>query len=106
MHDREPAADALPYAEVTDDGYAVRAAETFTVREFGPALLLSGDCPRCRHPVTFPVVDHVYRHGSAIPPGDPGYRTVLCTCDAEHPGRPAGPAGCGAYWTLRLEART
>ncbi|MEV1330038.1 hypothetical protein AB0J20_10730 [Micromonospora costi] len=103
MQDREPAAGPLPYAEVTDDGYAARAAETFTAREFGPAVLLSGDCPRCRHPITVPVVDEVYRHEVAGAGDDPGYRTLLCTCEADHPARPAGLSGCGAYWTLLLE---
>ncbi|MFI6264176.1 hypothetical protein [Micromonospora sp. NPDC051006] len=108
MQDREPAAGPgpLPYAEVTDDGYAVWAAETFTAREYGPAVLLSGDCPRCRHPSTYPVVEHVYKHVAPSPSDDPGYRTVLCACEAEHPARPAGLTGCGAYWTLLLEVES
>ncbi|WBB67345.1 hypothetical protein [Micromonospora sp. WMMD812] len=105
MQDREPTAGAgpLPYAEVTDDGYAARAAQTFTVREFGPAVLLSGDCPRCRHPITCPIVDEVYKHDGPPAPAGGDYRTVLCTCDAAHPGQPAALSGCGAYWTLLLE---
>ncbi|MFC3500364.1 hypothetical protein ACFOOK_05200 [Micromonospora krabiensis] len=105
MQEREPAAgpDPLPYAEVTDDGYAVRAAETFTAREYGPALLLSGDCPRCGHPISWPLVDAVYKNVTPVPSADADHRAVLCTCESEHPARPAGRSGCGAYWTLEVE---
>ncbi|WP_433529117.1 hypothetical protein ACQPYA_22715 [Micromonospora sp. CA-263727] len=106
MQGGEPAAGPLPYAETTDDGYAARVAETFTVREFGPAVLLVGDCPRCQHPISCPVVDHVYRSDAPGGSDDPGYRTVLCTCEADHPSRPEWLTGCGAYWTLRLEVES
>ncbi|MBX7264627.1 hypothetical protein KIF24_00165 [Micromonospora sp. Llam7] len=100
----EPAAEPLPYAEVTDAGYAARVAETFTVRQFGPAVLLDGDCPRCQHPITCPIVGEVYRREEEAPTtADSGYRTVLCGCAADHPARPDGLTGCGAYWTLLLE---
>ncbi|MEV2241398.1 hypothetical protein [Micromonospora sp. NPDC049891] len=106
MRGREPVAEPLPYAEVTDDGYATRVAETFSVRRYGPAVLLSGDCPRCQHPITCPIVGEVYRREASQAPVDPGYRTLLCSCAADHPTRPDGLAGCGAYWTVTLEVES
>ncbi|MDO3704727.1 hypothetical protein Q3W71_23980 [Micromonospora sp. C28SCA-DRY-2] len=129
----------LPYAEVTDEAYALEAAATFTVREFGTAVVLSGGCPRCQDPITFALVDSVFRReappappldpdgpaggtpagsaasaavepagvpaprGSTGPP-PPSYRTIFCTCEVAHPYRAEGQVGCGAYWTLRLDA--
>ena len=101
MRDDEPATGLLPYAEVTDEAYAARAAVDFTAQEFEYAVVLSGRCPRCDHPSTTTLVDEVYRRD--VQALDPGYRTVLCECEAEHPPRPDGRRGCGAYWTLRLE---
>ncbi|WP_121676634.1 hypothetical protein [Micromonospora sp. BL4] len=104
MRDDEPTAGPLPYVEVTDEAYAARAAAGFTVREFEFAVLLSGRCPRCDHATTSTVIDELYRREAApAAEPDPGYRTVLCECEADHPSRPAGLRGCGAYWTLRLE---
>ncbi|WP_406078902.1 hypothetical protein [Micromonospora sp. NBC_00858] len=103
MRDDEPAAGVLPYAEVTDEAYAAQTAASFTVREFEFAVLLSGRCPRCDHTTTSTVVDELYRRDTPAAAQDPGYRTVLCECETDHPARPAGLRGCGAYWTLRLE---
>ncbi|WP_405430732.1 hypothetical protein [Micromonospora sp. NBC_00617] len=101
MRDDEPVSSPLPYAEVTDEAYATQAAAGFRPQEFEFAVVLSGRCPRCGHPSTTTLVDEVYRKDATAP--DPGYRTLLCECAAEHPGRPAGLRGCGAYWTLWLE---
>ncbi|GAA3752569.1 hypothetical protein [Micromonospora maritima] len=95
--------ELLPYAEVTDPGYAERAASTFAARPHGPAVLLHGPCPRCGHATTSALVDELYRREPATAGPDHGYRTVLCECAAEHPERPAAMVGCGAYWTLVLE---
>jgi hypothetical protein len=27
---------------------------------------------------------------------------MMCTCEDEHPNRPEGFSGCGAYWTLTI----
>ncbi|SCG42411.1 hypothetical protein GA0070609_1169 [Micromonospora echinaurantiaca] len=59
----------LPYAEVTDEAYAREAAATFTVREFDAAVVLSGGCPRCQDPITFTLVDAVFRRDA--PPAPP-----------------------------------
>ena len=106
MRDDEPAAGPLPYVEVTDEAYAAQAAAGFTVRrEFEFAVLLSESMPAVRP------LDHQHGGRGAVPGGrssaaapDPGYRTVLCECETDHPVAPlAGLRGCGAYWTLRLE---
>ena len=26
----------------------------------------------------------------------------MCTCEDDHPNRPEGLSGCGAYWTLTI----
>ncbi|MFF5216388.1 hypothetical protein [Micromonospora sp. NPDC000442] len=106
MRDRESAAEPLPYVEVTDEGYATRVAETFSVRRYGPAVLLSGDCPRCQHPISCPIVGEVFRRVASQASVELGYRTLLCSCAAEHPDRPDGLAGCGAYWTVTLEVES
>ncbi|WP_139218006.1 hypothetical protein [Micromonospora phaseoli] len=103
---REPAAEPLPYAEVTDGEYAARVAQAFTARQFGPAVLLSGDCPRCQHPIVCPIVGEIYRRDAPETSSDPGYRTLLCSCAADHPARPDGLTGCGAYWTLSMEVES
>ncbi|MBM0233132.1 hypothetical protein JNW91_15435 [Micromonospora sp. STR1_7] len=103
MRDDEPVAGALPYAEVTDEAYAARAAADFTVREFEFAVQLSGRCPRCDHSTTSTLVDGLYRRDAPAVAPETDYRTVLCECEADHPARPAGLRGCGAHWTLRLE---
>ncbi|MFI6072339.1 hypothetical protein ACIA5C_12195 [Actinoplanes sp. NPDC051343] len=91
----------LPYAEVTDDAYAQEAAATLTAREFGSAVVLSGGCPRCHDPFSFTLVTEVFRDDPATPA--PTYRTIFCTCVADHPPRAEGQAGCGAYWTVELD---
>ncbi|GAB3940766.1 hypothetical protein GCM10027614_24970 [Micromonospora vulcania] len=73
------------------------------MRELGFAVLLSGQCPRCDHSMSNTLVDDLYRRVAPATAPDLGYRTVLCECDADHPARPDGLRGCGAYWTLRLE---
>ncbi|MFG2100381.1 hypothetical protein ACGFJ5_07225 [Micromonospora echinaurantiaca] len=74
----------LPYAEVTDEAYAREAAATFTVREFDAAVVLSGGCPRCQDPITFTLVDAVFRRDAppAPPPAPDGPA-------ADTPDRPA-----------------
>ena len=91
----------LPYAEITDDAYGEAAAATFTVREFDAAVVLDGGCPRCHDPISFTLVDAVFRNDTA--PAALGYRTVFCTCVADHPPRADDQVGCGAYWTVRLD---
>ncbi|MEV4758493.1 hypothetical protein AB0J86_25775 [Micromonospora sp. NPDC049559] len=102
--------DRLPYAEVTEPGYAERAAATFQAARPAPGtLLLTGPCPRCGTVIQVPVVDGVYKTtgrfrvgGRREPAPSERLEPLICTCEEEHPGRPAGRAGCGAYWLLRI----
>jgi hypothetical protein len=94
----------LPYAEVTDEAYAEAAAATFAVHEFEAAVVLSGGCPRCHDPISFTLVDAVFRRD--VPATPPSARTVFCTCVADHPSRAEDQVGCGAYWTLLLDAES
>lgn len=98
--DRRP----LPYAETTDDEYARFVARIFTVTEPQPGtLVLSGMCPRCSAPIDIPVITEVFRAWRSRPDragGEPRAEPMACTCDEDHPDRPDGLHGCGAYWTL------
>ncbi|MEU1787244.1 hypothetical protein AB0H03_12660 [Streptomyces sparsogenes] len=101
---------ALPYAEVTEDSYAERAAADFTLTEVGPGTAeLRGPCPRCGTVIHVPVVSSTYKsfrlsrgaRRSSPPPGE-RLEPVICTCADDHPGRPADKVGCGAFWLLRI----
>ena len=95
----------LPYAETTNDEYARLVARTFTAAEPHPGtLVLSGPCPRCTAPIDIPVVTEVFRDRRSRRPDradrEPLVEPMACTCDEDHPDRPDGLQGCGAYWTL------
>jgi hypothetical protein len=103
--------DPLPYREVSEDDYAKLAADRNFVLEApaGGLPVLSGTCPRCRDFMIFPVIDRYYRAVQreeepeiADDQAHDRVEPLICTCVGEHPGRPAGAEGCGAYWTLRL----
>lgn len=102
--------DHLPYVEITEDDYAERAAGTFHASRPAPGtLLLTGPCPRCHTEIRVPVVDGVYkgvgrfRLGAGREPvQSERLEPMICICDEQHPGRPTGRAGCGAYWLLRI----
>lgn len=113
MTNRKPDPSQLPYQEITDDRYAQEAAPTFRIEEPRPGIrVLRGHCPRCHAIIDIPVVPTVFegsrrsvtglfrRHDSS--PGEAGtVEPVLCTCDNhDHPGRPEGRKGCGAYWNF------
>lgn len=105
---------ARSYTEVTDPGYAECAAATFTLDMSQPGYpVLRGACPRCKDFMLYPVLDDVYKtirsnrsSGTSNAPGkavDGGrVEPMICTCENEHPERPAGAEGCGAYWSLHL----
>jgi hypothetical protein len=101
--------ERLAYEELTDPAFAVRAAEVFSVRPVVGGVRLDGPCPRCGDPMDFPHVDQTYkkirvgrRSGEARKSSDLGLVRMVCTCTGEHPGRPEGEDGCGAYWNLTL----
>jgi len=95
--------DPLPYLETTDPAYGEQAASSFAVEEVTPgALRVCGPCPRCGDPIEVPVVTRVYR-GRRRAAGETMSVPIDCTCEGhDHPGRPDGRAGCGAYWNLTL----
>ena len=105
---------SLPYAEISDVSYAEEAARRFVVDELEPGtLILRGPCPRCRAAIDLPAVEAIFRSprvaGSWLRRSAPADRNthvepMMCTCDADHAGRPEGLAGCGAYWTLTIVA--
>ncbi|MFI6370038.1 hypothetical protein [Streptomyces sp. NPDC050546] len=107
--------EPVPYAEATDPAYAVRAAETFTLRKAGPDLLvLSGPCPRCAAPLEVALPHMVFRGREGVfalfrpshprPASDVRDEPVVCACEGHHPDRPEGHKGCGAYWVLRISS--
>jgi hypothetical protein len=105
----------LPYRELSEDDYAQRAADrNFVLDVSEPGFpILRGTCPRCGHFMLFPVLEEVYK---AVRPeneqkpspakggtkGKEQTEPMICTCEEEHPGRPAEAEGCGAYWKLLL----
>ncbi|GAB7110956.1 hypothetical protein JCM4814A_92740 [Streptomyces phaeofaciens JCM 4814] len=108
---REP----LPYVEITDEDYGRRAADEFTVEEVhSGTLILRGPCPRCRASLEIPVVSTIVHHRSFgrhlrrvhRPRAADQVEPMMCTCEDDHPNRPNGHYGCGAYWTVVIPART
>lgn len=65
-------------------------------------FLLTGPCPRCRHPISKELTDQIGVGLAA--PNEPIQVRVTCTCGEVHPGAPAGaPSGCGAWGTVIIE---
>lgn len=101
-----------PYLETTEDWYASFAAERFVVDELNPGtLVLRGPCPRCEAVMEAPVVDSIFRstRGVRFWRREPATATteshvepMMCDCGEDHPDRPEGLGGCGAYWTLTI----
>jgi hypothetical protein len=103
----------LPYIEMTDDTYAELAAQRFTLEEPGHGtMMLRGPCPRCHAVIEVPVVESIFRSTRGIGFGrrSPGrgesthVEPMMCTCEDEHPRRPEGEIGCGAFWVLTVSA--
>jgi hypothetical protein len=110
-----PPGEPLPYLEITNEDYGRLAARDFTVEEVrSGTLILRGPCPRCQAPLEVPVVSTIVRHRSfggsvwrrvdPVPAADQ-VEPMMCTCEDEHPNRPDGRYGCGAYWTVTIPAR-
>jgi len=115
MPTSHPAPGELPYQEITQDGYASRAAPTFTIEEPRPGLrVLRGQCPRCEAIIEIPVMSSVFdgmrslsdlfRSGTRKAVSSETIEPVLCTCNHDHPGRPGDRHGCGAYWNFVIRA--
>ncbi|MGD9525606.1 MAG: hypothetical protein AB7V44_02335 [Pseudonocardia sp.] len=98
--------DPEPYEEQTADDYAERFVQGALSTPTRRGVLLRGTCPRCAHPMGFQVVTEIFQTSAACGPGPASAATeekpLLCTCELDHPGRPAAGEGCGAYWNVRL----
>jgi hypothetical protein len=105
-----------PYLEITEDSYSAFAATHFQVEEPAPGtLVLRGPCPRCRAVTEAPVVDSIFRSTRGVrfwrrPTGPAGVAShvepMMCDCAEDHPNRPDGFSGCGAYWNLTISVAT
>jgi hypothetical protein len=113
MTNKKPGPSQLPYQEITDDSFAGKAAPTFRIEEPRAGMrVLRGQCPRCDAIIDIPVMPTVFEgnrwfitglfhRGDGEPRAADAVEHVLCTCDMHnHPGRPEGRRGCGAYWNF------
>jgi len=101
----------LRYEEKTADTYSAMV-EHFTPTETQGTLFLRGHCPRCDAIIDIPVVTSIFRSSRSIGgwkrrqaprENQAGYEEpMMCTCQEEHPDRPEGRTGCGAYWVLTI----
>ncbi|MFH8282670.1 hypothetical protein [Streptomyces antibioticus] len=92
-----------PYRHGTDPQYAQHAAATFTLDDYGSALVLAGPCPRCGRPMDFTVVKELFRATTTATDPAPTRAVVMyCTVETVYEGAPDGHTGCGAYWSLLL----
>lgn len=100
----------MRYEEVSEDFYAERFLAAAKVTEDADSVELIGPCPGCGHVMTFLITEYAahrhwfgFRFQQLLNPGpDPEPVPMLCTCEEDHPGRPAEGVGCGAYWNVRL----
>lgn len=99
-------ADPVEYLETTEDGYAAAFAEGCVASPSRRGVLLRGRCPRCDDVMHFPVVTEVFQTitvpGTGTRRQTSTTKRMLCTCEMDHPGRPAGDEGCGGYWNVTL----
>ncbi|GHA94280.1 hypothetical protein GCM10010330_55470 [Streptomyces tendae] len=102
----------VPYEEVNQRSFEEESARRFTLVQVAKGTAeLRGPCPRCGTAIQIPLVSGTYksfrlwrRNGvrPTPPPGEVHEETVICTCEEDHPGRPEGKIGCGAYWCLEI----
>jgi hypothetical protein len=103
----------LPYTEICEDTFSEKAARTFTATEVSRGtLVLRGPCPRCTDAIDIPLVNSIFKSSRAFgwlgggPPkaAEAASYTepMMCTCQNDHPNRPDGRSGCGAYWVLTI----
>jgi hypothetical protein len=108
VSDGELGSGPLAYTETTASEFSEIAASSFAAERMRTGIvMLHGRCPRCASAIAVPIFESVFRLGRKrsrrrTAPTEPMYHTVVCTCDEDHPGRPAGQLGCGAYWTVEL----
>ena len=118
---RDPEHGPLPFREETSDDYAIHAAQTFdVVMSRDGSMALVGSCKRCEHAMEYLIAkdgvtkswvrraagpqNRAGRPAVALPAPADGENGVqmICTCEDEHPGRPADYLGCGAWWNVAV----
>ena len=94
----------LAFQEVTNDAFGEQSA-SFEVQPTEGGVILHGRCPRCADVMEFVHLERIYRGlgRRRRPRESSNVINVACTCSCEHPGRPAGEVGCGAYWNIVIE---
>jgi hypothetical protein len=111
----------LPYAEETSADLNSKAAFVCLITRVPPhgdprGVVVEG-CPACGHSTMFEhavdlsldYAEQVQTLGGDAAKNAAGRRghayviTVVCRCEEEHPGAPAGQKGCGRYWTVAVE---
>jgi hypothetical protein len=105
----ESGAPVQPYEATTDDSFAEHAAAFDAEEADGDTIVLRGTCARCKHPMEYIMAGELVkrwrlRSAAATPEEGPRVEKMLCTCEADHPNRPAGYRGCGAFWDLEISA--
>lgn len=63
---------------------------------------LSGDCPRCGHPFSDDLTDHIVIGLAPKKDSNTIDYPWECTCVVAHTGAPAGTTGCGANGVVRI----
>ena len=108
MSEHSGGEQTLPYEELSLPEFAERAAARFSIdRPVPGTIVLRGPCPRCDAPMEFVTVDRLIEGTLGTPtqynPAESDYvEPLYCMCDGDHPRRPTGRIGCGAYWTLLI----
>lgn len=95
-----------PYEEISTPELGARAAAEMEYR-LEPAgdpddVIITGPCPRCSGDMKYTWPLTVVRN-ALLAPQDPDvlHITVICRCEANHPGA-GSQRGCGAYWRLDI----
>jgi hypothetical protein len=118
-HGPEPG--LLPFKVETSDEYAIYVARTFgDVMSRDGSVTLVGSCPRCKHVMEYLIASGGVTRSwvrrasgllsraenpapaSPVPAAGDDVEKMICTCEHEHPGRPADYLGCGAWWNLAV----
>ncbi len=98
------------YRPITEPSYTQLAAQEFSLLTPAPHTeVLFGPCPRCRGEFRDPLPAKLVKGRRGI---GKLFRTVaqsrddvvamICLCPLDHPHRPDGERGCGAYWKLLI----
>lgn len=106
---------AVPYVIADSEQLNAALIGIFKKSKGDGVLILTGDCPRCRHEfaATIPLTPSTVTPGRAVTGQSSGnsmtaapvQHTVYCACQQEHEGRPDGEHGCGAVTNVVLNLK-